>query len=149
MKKILNKFAILVALVATVLFSSCSKNSDPVPVGVTVGTGPDGGVYIDISFGGYNGGGYSYPNGYPRNWNQSDEFSFVAYIWTNPISRNNRPVFDQAGKTLLGPNGGIVVANISTSMMTYLQYDPTQCILVPVVVTMKRDNNYKWYYEVE
>ena len=144
MRKI-NRIILVVALLATSL-SSCNKEDD-VNVNVGVGVGV-GGIWVDISFGNYGGGGYYYPNGYPNYWNQSNEFSFIGYVWTNPVSNTNRPVFTQDGKTLTAPNGGIVVANIRPQMMTYLQFDPTQNQLVPVVVTMKRDLS-GYYYVIE
>ncbi|MCC6323670.1 hypothetical protein IT400_02665 [Candidatus Nomurabacteria bacterium] len=140
------RILVIFTLVVTSL-SSCKKEGGVQP-NVSVGVN-NGGVWVSISFGGYNGGGYYYPNGYPNNWSQSNEFSFVGYMWTNPISNTNRPVFTSDGKTLVAPNGGIVVANIRPQMMTYLSYDPSKTVLVPVVITMRYDLQRQPYYVVE
>lgn len=142
MKKlfIFSVFALMGAL------SSCANEDDP-QIGVGVGVN-NGGVWIDISFGNYTGGGYYYPNGYPSAWSRSNEFSFVGYIWTNPVANTGRPVFDSAGKPLVGPNGGIVTVEIFPSMMKFLQYDRSKTELVPVVVTMKKDLS-GYYYVVQ
>jgi hypothetical protein len=141
--KNLNRIIVLVALLATSL-SSCNTEDD-VDVRFAVNAGV-GGIYIEFQFGyrpgGYQGG-YYYPNGYPSGWGQ--DFVFVGYVWGSPISNTTRPVLDQNGKILIGPNGMPVATNINPNIMNYLN-NFSDSTLVPVLVTMRKDLSDNWDY---
>lgn len=113
------------AIVSLFFFASCSKNGSD--IGVTVGTSPDGGIWIQIGSN-QNNGGYYYQNGVPRGVTQ-----FVGYVRGGSGDPVRIPVYYKNG-TPMGFSAS------STSLFGNMQYfftwlsGQSSSTFVPVVI---------------